>query len=158
MSYLSVLKTFPVLLTICALVVYILRRYVPILTTTTGTILSIVLVPMAAVKLETLLKQLLMSEEDRLFLKEFKSELKDQFCRLDINPSAKWAASPITLTDNFKKTNKVCGKHKSKASPSLWNEYCEPSMIELEVHMFLQDNPKQSQICGPLLAICAARR
>ena len=146
------MPTFPALLIICALVFYILRRYVPILTGTTGTIGGIVLVPMAAFILSPLLQKLLMSEEDRLFIKEFKSELKDQFCNLNINSSDEWAASPITLTDNFKKTNKVCGKYKSKASPSLWNHYCEPSIIEVEVGKFLLDNPKQSQTCGPLLA------
>ena len=80
MSYLSVLKTFHALLIICTLVyVFILRRYVPILFTgMIGTTFGIVLVLIAAFILE----ELLIPKEDKLFIAEFESELKDQFCRL----------------------------------------------------------------------------
>ena len=134
-SFFTNLKTFPALLIMCALVyVFIIRRYVPIFTGTIGTVFGIALVPIVSLMLE----ELLLSKEDKVFIEEFELELRDQFCGLRF-PN-------LALAEKFVTTNKVCSKHKLTASPHVWNDHCEPDNIQLQVEMFLKDNPTH-EIC-----------
>ena len=139
-----------------------------------GTTFGIVLVLIAAFILE----ELLIPKEDKLFIAEFESELKDQFCRLsewhptvtkgylpnsemEVRFEAKTTIQPGDFDpsngnvdgivywappEDFDVLNDVCRKHKPTASPSVWDEYCGPGMIEMEVDMFLNDKLTQTSI------------